>query len=345
MVSRRVYGKYRTEQLPKEKPSKSRKAVLWFVALIIIVCVIVIGINQSNKSEHTPKTQPPQPPAIRQPARQEPVKPKDAALPKIESQPKLEAVIPTTRTQPQVGEVMINTINMKLVYIPAGEFMMGSPPGEAERVSCEDPQHRVRIGNPFWMGATEVTQAQWQAVMGNNPSYFKGEKLPVENVSWDDATAFCKKLSEKEKKHYRLPTEAQWEYACRAGTATPFNTGETISTDQANYDGHNIYGSGRIGIARQKTTEVGSFPANGFGLHDMHGNVWEWCSDWYDDKYYSKSPDADPENMVSGEYRVLRGGSWDVEPGRCRSAHRHGFTPDYRFFNCFGFRVVVLDLQ
>ena len=239
---------------------------------------------------------------------------------------------------------MTNSIGMKLVYIPAGEFMMGSPSSESQRENNEGPQHSVRISRGFYMGIYEVTQAQYKAVMSNNPSNFKGNNLPVEQVSWNDVTEFCRKLSQKENKTYRLPTEAQWEYACRAGTSTPFYFGETISTDQANYDGNYIYGNGRKGTYRQKTTTVGSFGPNAFGLYDMHGNIWEWCQDWYDKNYYNNSSGVDPEGPNTGSARVLRGGSWSYSPGDCRSAIRGRSTPVNRYVNN-GFRVVVLDFQ
>jgi formylglycine-generating enzyme required for sulfatase activity len=175
--------------------------------------------------------------------------------------------------------------------------------------------------------------------MGVNPSEFKGESNPVERVSWNDAVEFCKQLSEKTGQTVRLPTEAEWEYACRAGTTTPFNTGETISTDQANYNGSFAYGSGRKGEYRENTVAVGSFKANDFGLYDMHGNVREWCQDWYDAEYYKNSPTDDPQGPEKGESRVLRGGSRDDNPGDCRSANRAWLEPKYRGIN-FGFRVV-----
>jgi formylglycine-generating enzyme required for sulfatase activity/serine/threonine protein kinase len=267
----------------------------------------------------------------------------------VDSSPRSDERESSSRTspglrQPRQGNIVTNSIGMKLVWIPAGEFMMGSPSNEQGRHSDEGPQHKVTISKGFYMGIYEVTQAQWQAVMGSNPSNFKGNNLPVERVCWDDAVEFCEKLSRKEGKTYRLPTEAEWEYACRAGTATPFHTGGTISTDQANYDGDYTYGNGRKGIDRQKTIEVGSFSTNAFGLYDMHGNVLEWCSDWYDEKYYSKSPAIDPQGPSSGSSRVLRGGSWNGYPRYCRSAYRLRLSPVSRGIN-FGFRVVLLDFQ
>jgi formylglycine-generating enzyme required for sulfatase activity len=183
-----------------------------------------------------------------------------------------------------------------------------------------------------------VRQAQWQAVMGNNPSHFKGADRPVEHLSWDDCQAFCAKVSQLVGKQFRLPTESEWEYACRAGTTTPFYFGETIGTDQANYDGNHIYGRGKQGVYRQQATPVGSFPANAWGLFDMHGNVFEWCQDWYGP--YPESDIKDPQIDNDGETRVLRGGSWYGSPDGCRSACRYGFAPDDRN-GIFGCRVVL----
>ena len=162
--------------------------------------------------------------------------------------------------------------------------------------------------------------------MGSNPSNFKGDgNLPVENVSWDDCVAFCEALGRKDGKAYRLPTEAEWEYGCRAGTTTPFHFGATISTDQSNYDGNYTYANGRKGVFRKKTTPVGSFPANAWGLFDMHGNVWELCQDLY--APYKTGDIIEPLNQTNGEAHVLRGGSWFGFPRRCRAAYRYWFTP------------------
>ena len=237
------------------------------------------------------------------------------------------------------------SVGMKLVKIPAGSFMMGSPASEAWRGSDEGPHRRVTISKPFYMGIHEVTQEQYQAVLGENPSKFKGAKNPVEKVSWNDAAEFCRRLSVKTGKTVRLPTEAQWEYACRAGTTTPFNTGETISTSQANYNGYYTYGIGKKGAYSDKTIPVGSFKPNAFGLYDMHGNVWEWCRDWYDKSYYAKANNRDPQGPDSGEYRVLRGGRWYSDPKNCRSAYRGRDAPNLMVGGSYGFRVVVLDFQ
>jgi formylglycine-generating enzyme len=225
-----------------------------------------------------------------------------------------------------------NSIGMKFMWIPPGTFLMGSPPNEAER-NGNETQHKVTLTKGFYMSIHLVTQEQWQTVMGNNPSKFKNEKnLPVETVSWDDCQAFITNLREKDKKRYRLPTEAEWEYACRAGTATPFCTGETISTDQANYNGYFTYGNGKKEVYREKTTPVGTFPANAWGLHDMHGNLWQWCQDWEGD--YSQKDAVDPQGPDKGEGRRQRGGSWIEFPQCCRSAIRGGDWPILRRGNC-----------
>ncbi|MEM6260399.1 MAG: SUMF1/EgtB/PvdO family nonheme iron enzyme [Planctomycetota bacterium] len=241
----------------------------------------------------------------------------------------------------KVGETLTNSLGMKLAYIPSGEFVMGSPASEEGRLDDEG-QHRVRMTRPFLLGTTEVTQGQWRSVMVNNPSQFKGDNLPVEIVSHDDATEFCRRLSQKEGKPYRLPTEAEWEYACRAGTTSSFSFGLTISTDQSNYNGNFTYGAGRKGVFREKTMPVGSFQPNAWGLYDMHGNVWELCSDWYGD--YPEGAVSDPQGPNSGDERVLRGGSWLFPPIDSRSANRISFKPDFRYIFGAGFRV-ALDLQ
>ena len=233
-----------------------------------------------------------------------------------------------------------NNIGMKFVWIPPGNFMMGSPKEEKER-NADETQHKVTLTRGFYIGVYAVTQEEWQAVMGNNPSRFKGEKkLPVEMVSWDDCQKFCKKLQEKDRKPYRLPTEAEWEYACRAGTTTPFHFGETISTDQANYDGNYAYGNGKKGVDRKKTMPVGSFPANAWGLYDMHGNVWQWCQDRHGD--YPQKDVADPQGPENGKLRLWRGGSWGDDPECCRSAYRSGELPSHRY-GSIGLRVCFFD--
>ena len=175
--------------------------------------------------------------------------------------------------EPQPEEILTNSLGMKFAWIPPGTFVMGSPESEPER-SDDEKQFGVRLTKGFYLGIHPVTQAQWLAIMGNHPTEITGNDRPVEQVSWDDCQDFLKKLSQKDGKHYRLPTEAEWEYACRAGTTTPFYF-KTISTDLANYDGNHTYGDSEEGEYREETTPVGSFPANPWGLFDMHGNVWE----------------------------------------------------------------------
>ena len=228
-----------------------------------------------------------------------------------------------------------NGIGMKFVWIPPGTFMMGSPKEEKER-QPDEIQHKVTLTRGFYMGVYTVTQEQWQEIMGKNPSSFKGEKnLPVETVSWGECQEFIKKLREKDKKPYRLPTEAEWEFACRARTKTPFYFGETISTDQANYNGE-VYGNGKKGVRRGKTTPVDTFPANAWGLHDMHGNLSQWCQDRLGD--YPQKDVVDPQGPEKGETRVLRGGSWGFNPENCRSAYRNWNVPGTRY-NGIGFRL------
>jgi formylglycine-generating enzyme required for sulfatase activity len=210
---------------------------------------------------------------------------------------------------------------------------MGSPASEPER-DDDERLHAVEITPGFYMSATEVTQAQWLAVMGENPSTWEGDALPVDGVSWAEAVAFCEELSRVEGRHYRLPTEAEWEYACRAGTTTPFAFGRFVSTDQANYDGRYAYAKGPKGEFRGRTVPVGSFPPNPWGLHDMHGNVWEWCAD----AYTSEPINAAGEGSV--ERRALRGGSWRHRPMHCRCANRLWAPADVRL-DTVGLRVVL----
>ncbi|MDP8239915.1 MAG: formylglycine-generating enzyme family protein [Candidatus Hatepunaea meridiana] len=239
---------------------------------------------------------------------------------------------------------------MVFVKIPAGTFTMGSPSNEKDRLDREGPQHRVTIKS-FYMQTTEVTQKQWREVMGTTvrrqrdkanrhwPMRGEGDNNPIYYVPWNEAKEFIKKLNKMYPgKSYRLPSEAEWEYACRAGTTTPFNTGSTISTDQANYDGNYTYGNGRKGVYRKKTVSVGSFAPNSWSLYDMHGNVWEWCEDWYHDSYRSAPDNGSAWVSPSGSSRVLRGGSWARDPRYCRSAYRRFVYPDNRN-DLYGFRL------
>ena len=227
----------------------------------------------------------------------------------------------------------------QMVSIPGNTFWMGSPDSEEDRGN-DEYRHQVSVSS-FKMSKYEVTQAQWKAIMGSNPSNFKGDNLPVETVSWDDVQVFLKKLNAQTGKTYTLPTEAQWEYAARGGTTTPFYTGNCLSTDQANYDGNYPYQSCAKGQYREKTTTVGSFAPNKYGLYDMHGNVWEWCQDRYDADYYKNSPTNNPKGQSTGSSRVLRGGSWRNFARLCRAAYRDDGTPGNRY-SISGFRLVCV---
>nr|NCS05012.1 formylglycine-generating enzyme family protein [Microcystis aeruginosa G13-11] len=264
-----------------------------------------------------------------------------------------------------------NDITLEMVAIPGGTFLMGSPAGEG--YDYEKPQHQVTVP-PFFMGKYPITQAQWQAIayradlkvkqdLEPKPAYFKdrpdSDRRPVEQVSWYDAIEFCARLSKLRGREYRLPSEAEWEYACRAGTTTPFHFGETITGELANYNARKTYAGEAEGEDRGQTTPVGQFPPNAFGLYDMHGNVWEWCLDPWHENYQGEPPrdgsvwdednnDNRYQNLLSStkelltdkQSRVLRGGSWNFNPRHCRSAYRLWDLPDYRFYNYLGFRVV-----
>jgi len=254
--------------------------------------------------------------------------------------PTAEETLKTISNEPETpAKQIVNSIGMTFVLIPAGQFMMGSPEDEPRRKSHEI-LHEVTLTQSYYMQTTPVTQGQWESVMGNNPSDFKdgGPDCPVESISWEDTQAFISKLNQQEGTgKYRLPTEAEWEYACRAGTNGPFYFGRCLSTDQANYDGNYPLEGCHKGEDRNKTTPVGSFEPNSFGLYDMHGNVWEWCQDWYGD--YPTSAVTDPTGPENGSYLVLRGGSWGDDAGNCRSANRISGVPIDRS-RIIGFRLV-----
>lgn len=241
-------------------------------------------------------------------------------------------------------------IALEMVHIPGGTFMMGSPEDEVDRYDDEGPQHEVKVAS-FFMGHYPITQDQWRAVaslptaeqeLDPNPSHFKGNKRPVEQVSWFDAMEFCARLSALTDRPYRLPSEAEWEYACRAGTTTPFHFGDTITTNQANYDGSDTYDKDTKGDYRQKTTNVGIFLPNNFGLYDMHGNVWDWCLDHYHNSYKSAPTDGSAWlARMDSNSRVVRGGSWVNNSTACRCAFRLNLNPVDRNI-AVGFRVVSL---
>ena len=262
------------------------------------------------------------------------------------------------RTAEYFTEDLGNGVELEMMLIPGGSFTMGAPEREEGSRDSERPQHQVRVRS-FCMGKYPVTQGQWKAVAGldkverdlkADPSRFKGDRRPVEQVSWYDAVEFCARLSNHTSREYRLPSEAEWEYACRAGTTTPFHFGETITSQLANYNASYTYGNGPKGKKRGETTPVGSFDvANAFGLYDMHGNVFEWCLDDWHDNYEGAPVDGSAwmtENDNLSQVRgrsVLRGGSWVDIPNVCRSAYRFNlFRSAGRvdIVNLFGFRVV-----
>ncbi len=306
--------------------------------------------------------------------------------------------LPLVRINRQIPQEITNSIGMTLKLIPAGEFLMGSSDADvaaalkadsnitAENLKGERPQHRVKISRPFYAGVYEVTQGEYEAVMGTNPSHFStsgggGDKVggmntkrfPVETVSWYDAIEFCNKLSQKEKltpyysltsveredghiksatvvvgqasslptSGYRLPTEAEWEYLCRSATTSAYNFGSVLNGDKANVDGNYPFGTTTKGSFLERSTDVGSYAVNRFGLHDVHGNVWEWCFDVYDESSYGSrsGTTADPLSSSGSEYRVLRGGSWYSLSGVARSAGRAGIQPVDRD-GSDGFRLV-----
>ena len=222
-------------------------------------------------------------------------------------------------------------------WIKPGRFLMGSPESEKGRDN-DERQHEVVLSSGFWLADTTVTQALWKAVMGDNPSDFKGMERPVENITWEDVQRFIETLNKTNDDHrFRLPTEAEWEYACRAGTLTPFSFGENISTEQANYNGNYPYAGSEEGMYREETLDVKALPCNDWGLYQMHGNVWEMCSDWFGE--YSGEAQIDPQGTPAGEARVIRGGSWIARARRVRSAYRGNWKPD-ECGGITGFRLV-----
>ncbi|WP_013323743.1 formylglycine-generating enzyme family protein [Gloeothece verrucosa] len=245
-------------------------------------------------------------------------------------------------------------IALEMIVIPSGTFLMGAAEGEKSSYTDSDkPQHSVSV-NSFYIGKYPITQAQWRVIaslpkierdLNPDPSHFKGDDLPVERVSWYEAQEFCARLTQYSGKKYQLPSEAQWEYACRGGTTTPFYFGPTITGQVANYlASEGPYAVEATGEFRKSTTRVGSFPPNNFGLYDLHGGVYEWCADpWH--KNYDGAPTDDSvwlsDNAKDNRYRILRGGGWATEARQCRSAQRTRFGPDNKY-STIGFRVVVI---
>ena len=251
------------------------------------------------------------------------------------------------------GARPVNSLGMEFARIPPGTFLMGSPETEAKRKLDEGPQRPFKLTQPFYLGVYLVTQQEYEQVMGVNPSEFTsanggGPTHPVENISWDEASAFCKRLSELPEEReagrvYRLPTEVEWEHAGRAGTTTSFHYGPTLTSQQANMNGDQPYFAPR-GPSQNRTSPVGSYQPNAFGLYDMHGNVWEWCQDWYSEQYLRDAAATDPVGPESGSHRVQRGGCWGAYGECCRSAYRASNDPPGRRLNCIGMRVVLKSL-
>jgi formylglycine-generating enzyme required for sulfatase activity len=247
-------------------------------------------------------------------------------------------------------KTLLNSVGMAFVLVPAGTFQMGSPDTEPGHRTNEGPVHEIVIGKTFYMSTQPVTQAAYMAVTGRNPSWFTAEKKggkdhPVEMVSWDEASAFCRLLSERSDERtagrsYRLPTEAEWEYSCRAGTNAPFGHGLSFAIGQGNFDTSYPYGDGSPGPMIGRTNPVTRYPAGAWGLFDSHGNVWEWCADWYSEGYYRTSPLRDPTGPASGKFKVLRGGSWRNQATACRAAYRNALAPHQKD-SATGFRVVM----
>jgi len=275
-----------------------------------------------------------------------------------------EIIEPESKTARYYTEDLGNGITLDMVAIPGGTFMMGTEDEEIERLvknfnwegfRRERPQHQVTVP-PFFMGKYPVTQAQWRAIatrtdlkvekdLDLKPAYFKdrpdSDHRPVEQVNWYDAVEFCARLSKLTRREYRLPSEAEWEYACRAGTTTPFYFGETITGELANYNASYTYAGEAKGEYRGETTPVGQFSPNAFGLYDMHGNVWEWCADTWHDNYQGAPADGSAWTKGDNDNRsLLRGGSWYCDPSRCRSAYRLYYGRRDIDYDDYGFRVV-----
>ncbi|HKB36178.1 MAG TPA: SUMF1/EgtB/PvdO family nonheme iron enzyme [Gemmataceae bacterium] len=254
--------------------------------------------------------------------------------------------------QPGRPPRLFNSLAMQFALIPAGTFLMGAPAGETGHFPNETPRHEVTLTRSFYLGLYPVTQHDYETVLGTNPSHFRSgnggrPNHPVEDVTWEDAVRFCGELSARPEERaagrvYRLPTEAEWEHACRAGTTTPFSWGSAAWSAQANFSGQHPYGGALTGPYLGRTSPVGSYPPNPFGLYDLHGNVWEWCNDWYDKDYYEKSPRKDPPGPRKGHAHVLRGGSWYIVGRGIRCAERcYTSEAPVTHAGTIGFRVAM----
>jgi sulfatase modifying factor 1 len=302
--------------------------------LVCLLLLLAVGCDDSTHLRQTAEQPQPEQPQPEQPQPEQP-EPEQPEPEQPEPQPDpVPADLPVIELPS-----FTNTLDMTFKEIPAGNFLMGSPAREKDRGDHED-QHKVTISKAFYMQTTEVTQGQWKAVMATEP--WKGKSLVKEGpnyaasyVSWNDAVAYCRKLSEAEGKTYRLPTEAEWEYACRAGTETAWSFGD----DDASLGDYAWYNKNAFHIGEQYTHQVGLKNPNAFGLYDMHGNVLQWCHDYFEEDYYKQSPAKDPTGPTSGSSRVLRGGSWVNSSRDARSADRGRNVAGYRRGNV-GFRLV-----
>jgi sulfatase modifying factor 1 len=301
----------------------------------MLVALLMVGCGEDEETtkvvEDDTATSAPEPSREPSPA---PVPAPEAPPPKPRTPPKkvLPAPVNLSTSAVEGKPFAIADLSMDMLWVKPGSFEMGSPLSEKDRQDRETP-HSVTLTEGYWLGKHEVTQTQWEKIMGSNPSRFKGGDRPVENVSWTEVTSFCAKLTASERTAgrlptgmaYQLPTEAQWEYACRAGTRTTFAFGDELTAQDANFDES-------VG----ETTAVGKYPANGWGFHDMHGNVFEWCADWYGD--YPAGAARDPVGPADGSSRVLRGGSWSRSALYARSANRRRNEPAYCYYY-LGFRL------
>jgi formylglycine-generating enzyme required for sulfatase activity len=312
------------------------------VGIVLLAAVVLAAIGgckskgsaEQNKPDAGPASKPGLVENVGTPTSTLPVPPSDTAP------ASLPATTSDTSPAKQITLDLGNKVTMKLVLIPAGKFTMGSPKGEKDRSGDEDPQHEVTISKPYYMSSYEITQEQWMAVMGTTP--WKDRELaksgathPASNINWIDATDFCKKLSAQTGKPVSLPTEAQWEYACRAGSKTRLCYGD--DNDNSKLGNYAWYKKNAWGVGERYAHPVGQKKANDFGLYDMHGNVWEWCADWYADSY-ADAKNIDPKGPASGKFRILRGGCWGDD--QLRSARRFWYYPDLAE-NYNGFRVIV----
>jgi len=353
-----------TEHPPEaKKPGSKRIYILWGVALALLLAaglfcwlvVVPVWADRATGPEPEPAPAAENDKPVEQPLKRKapPVEVPKPPAPGYTGYTKwpfgpAEARRRQKEAAAKLGVQVVKTVDLgggvrlELALIPAGEFMMGSPDSETGREGSEGPLHRVRLTRPFYMGKHEVTQAVWKKVTGKNPSLFKAPRNPVEKVSWDDCQEFMKKLNalKKTRGTFRLPTEAEWEYACRAGTDTPFHFGRHASKEKANYDVSITPKGGRLQVSTNKSVRVGGFLPNAWGLFDCHGNVYEWCSDWFGESYYKNSPKENPRGPADGSIRVLRGGSFYCGAGDCRSASRHKYFQASRWYPD-GLRVLL----